>query len=142
MNRKRNVQFQKGFTLLEIMLVVVIIGLLAGLLIYNLAGTSDQARIDIARSACKGPLATAIGLYQLHTGSYPSSLEDLITKPADASNWRGPYLKEKPIDPWNEPYQYRYPGTHNPSGFDVYSKGLDKMDGTADDIGNWSESTN
>lgn len=131
-------RYQGGFTLLEIMLVVVIIGLLAGLLIYNLGGTREAAYEDIARSMCKGTLSTAIETYYLHNSVYPPSIDALVTRPSDAANWRGPYLKEMPVDPWKRPYQYKTPGTHNPSSFDVYSMGKDGADGTGDDIGNWS----
>jgi general secretion pathway protein G len=132
---------QSGFTLLEIMLVVVIIGIIAGLAIMNLVGTSEKAKEDLARSQIKGPLKTSISLYQLHTGSWPSGLNDLLTRPGNVPNWRGPYVEEVPRDPWGEEYQYRAPGSRNPSGFDLWSKGPDKQDGSADDIGNWAAAT-
>ena len=127
------------------MLVVVIIGLLAGFLIFNLAGTGEKAKIDIATSMCKGTLSTAIEMYHLHTGSYPTSdqwPQALLTRPSDAQGWHGPYLNETAMDPWNKPYQYKFPGVHNPSRFDVYSMGPDKTDGTPDDIGNWTDTSN
>ncbi len=139
--RRKTRLAQGGFTLLEIMLVVIIIGLLAGLLIYNLGGTREAAYEDIARSMCKGTLSTAIETYYLHTSTYPPNLDALLTPPSGVTNWRGPYLKEEPIDPWKHPYQYKYPGVHNPNSFDVYSMGKDGADGTADDIGNWAATT-
>lgn len=132
---------QSGFTLLEIMLVVVIIGIIAGFAIVNLMGTGEKAKKDLALGFVKGSLKTQISLYQLHCNSWPNSLNDLVTKPADANGWHGPYLDEFPKDPWDQPYQYRVPGTHNPNTFDVWSKGPDKTDGTADDIGNWADTT-
>jgi|ERR1051326_423158 general secretion pathway protein G len=131
--------FQSGFTLLEIMIVVVIIGVIASFAIVNLMNASEGAKIKLASGFVKGSLKSQISLYQLNCNAYPNSLNDLVTKPSDANGWRGPYLDEYPKDPWGEPYQYKYPGTHNPNSFDVYSKGPDKVDGTADDIGNWSD---
>src|ERR1043166_2658548 len=130
---------QSGFTLLEIMIVVVIIGVIAGFAIVNLMGTAEKTKIDLARGFVKGQLKTQIITYQLHCSSFPNSLNDLVTRPSDASGWHGPYLDEYPKDPWGEPYQYKYPGSHNPNSFDVYSKGPDKADGTGDDIGNWAD---
>jgi len=82
-------------------------------------------------------------------GAYPSTsegLQALITVPAgNADRWRGPYIMVKGdqnkilLDPWGNPYQYRYPGIHNTTGYDLWSKGPDGRDGTADDIGNWPE---
>ena len=137
----KNFRSQGGFTLLEIMIVVVIIGIIAGFAIVNLVGTSEGAKIDLARSFVKGALSTQVTLYQMHNNAYPSSVEALVSKPSDATNWRGPYLNEIPKDPWGEVYQIRVPGSHNASGFDLYSKGPDKADGTADDIGNWASTT-
>jgi general secretion pathway protein G len=135
-------KYQAGFTLLEIMIVVIIIGIIAGFAIVNLVGTTEDAKIKLARSMVKGSLATQVSIYQLHNNSYPPNIEALVTRPSDAPNWRGPYLNEIPKDPWGEIYQYRAPGAHNTSSFDLYSKGPDKTDGTADDIGNWSETSN
>ena len=137
----KHIKSRGGFTLLEIMIVVVIIGIIAGFAIVNFVGAGESAKIDLARSFVKGALATQVTIYQMHNNAYPSSVEALVNKPSDASNWRGPYLQEIPKDPWGEVYQIRVPGTHNPSGFDLYSKGPDKQDGTADDIGNWATST-
>ncbi len=136
-----------GFTLLEILVVLAIIGLVAGLAISKIGGIYDSAKIQTAelfvRTSVKLPLTT----FKFHTGDYPTTAEGfeaLITAPQrSASRWLGPYLEpaKVPLDPWNEPYQYAYPGTRNKGGFDVWSKGPDHQSGTEDDIGNWEAAT-
>jgi general secretion pathway protein G len=129
-----------GFTLVEILLVVTIIGILAALVIPKIAGRSDEARRKSAFSDVNGGIKTALGMYDVDTGKYPSSLNDLIAQPSDVKGWKGPYLDQLPVDPWGHPYVYVYPGRKNTTGFDLYSVGPDNQDGTADDIGNWMQS--
>jgi len=133
--QKRN----RGFTLVEMLLVVTIIGILAALVIPRIAGTSNTARITAATSDIKGGIKTAIDRYEVENGEYPKSLNDLVQKPSDAKNWSGPYLDEIPKDPWGHDYVYVFPGRNNPNGYDLYSVGPDGQDGTADDIGNWTK---
>ena len=129
-----------GFTLIEIMIVVVIISILAAMVVPRLTGRTEEARrkrtaVDVAS------LESAIDLYELDTGKLPAQLGDLFTAPADvpAGSWHGPYLKKrtKPIDPWNHDYIYRRPGEHNPEDYDLSSMGSDGRAGTDDDITNW-----
>ena len=128
----------KGFTLIEILLVVIIIGILVSLVAPRLAGRSEEARKQAAKADIDGGLSLALDLYEVDNGRYPGALEALVTKPSGASNWRGPYIKKGvPNDPWNAPYQYRYPGSRNSTGYDLYSTGPDQQDGTEDDIVNW-----
>lgn len=135
---KRNT---KGFTLIEILLVVIIIGILVGLVAPKLSGRSEEARIQAARADIEGGLALALDLYEVDNGRFPDSLQDLVTKGAGSGNWRGPYLKKGlPKDPWNEAYSYKNPGSHNPSGYDLFSKGPDRQEGSQDDIANWETS--
>jgi len=134
-NKKRN----HGFTLVEMLLVVTIIGILAALVIPKIAGTSDKARITAAMADIKGGIKTALDRYEVENGVYPKTLQDLVTRPNDAKNWSGPYLDAIPQDPWGQPYVYVYPGRNNTSGYDLYSIGRDGQDGTADDIGNWTK---
>jgi general secretion pathway protein G len=131
---------RRGFTLVEILLVVTIIGILAALVIPKIAGRSDEARRKSAFSDVNGGIKTALGMYDVDTGKYPSSLNDLIAQPSDVKGWKGPYLDQLPVDPWGHPYVYVYPGRKNTTGFDLYSVGPDNQDGTADDIGNWMQS--
>jgi general secretion pathway protein G len=133
---------QKGFTLLEIMVVVVIIGLLAAIVVPNFIGNIDTAAINRARQDIRG-VETALDLYRLDNFKYPSSedgLAALVTNPGEAAapNWK-PYLRRMPMDPWNKEYQYRNPGQR--SEYDVFSYGADGQEGGEGvnaDIGNWN----
>ena len=135
----------RGFTLIEIMVVVVILGILAALVVPNILGNVDTARITAAKQDIRG-IESALDMYRLDNFSYPSTqqgLEALVTQPADPSirNWRvGGYLKKLPKDPWGNPYQYLYPGTQGE--VDIWSMGADGQtggEGITADIGNWME---
>jgi len=129
-----------GFTLIEIMLVVIIIGILSAMVSPHLAGRSQQARNQAAKSDINSSIPLALDLYEMDLGHYPESLDYLRTAPGlDSQGWRGPYLKKKPIDPWERPYVYACPGQHNPASYDLHSAGSDGQAGTADDICNWGD---
>ncbi|MSR77440.1 MAG: type II secretion system protein GspG [Candidatus Omnitrophica bacterium] len=128
----------RGFTLIEILLVVIIIGILVSLVAPKLAGRSEEARVQAAKADIDGGISLALDLYEVDNGRFPTVLQDLVTKGSDSENWRGPYLKKGlSKDPWGNEYTYRYPGTHNPSGYDLFSKGPDKQENSEDDIANW-----
>jgi general secretion pathway protein G len=137
----------RGFTLLEILLAVAILGMLVALAVGNFGKIFDTATEDTARMFVSQSLQVPLQSYRTHMGNYPSTaegLQTLITPPSDkADRWRGPYITGDiiPLDPWKNPYQYRFPGVRNRTGYDVWSKGPDGQDGTADDIGNWSTAT-
>ncbi|WP_281362399.1 type II secretion system major pseudopilin GspG [Pararobbsia alpina] len=130
-----------GFTLLELLVVMVIIGLLAGLVAPRYFEQVGKSNTKIARAQIDS-LSKALDQYRLDMGAYPTteeSLQALMTKPQDASRWSGPYLqKAVPPDPWNRPYQYRSPGEH--SDYDLYSLGKDgQVGGTGEntDVTSW-----
>ena len=136
-----NIYKRSGFTLVEIMLVVIIIGALAAMIIPRLAGRGEEAKVKVAKSDINANLATALKLYELDNGSYPSTaqgLEALRVRPSTnplPQNWNGPYVEKEPLDPWGHPYVYVSPGDHR-SDYDLSSKG---KDGTSDkgEISNW-----
>ncbi|HEY1490960.1 MAG TPA: type II secretion system major pseudopilin GspG [Verrucomicrobiae bacterium] len=138
-NIVRETKLRRGFTLTELMLVVVIIGILAALVIPKIAGNSERARVTAATADINGGIKSALGQYEIDNGFYPKSLQDLLVQPANAKNWHGPYLDKLPVDPWSNPYIYYFPGKHNQTGYDLLSVGPDGKEGTDDDIVNWTK---
>ncbi len=136
-------QFSKkssAFTLIEIMVVVVVIGILAAIIIPQFMNTSDDARIAAAK-ATVSELDSAVERFYVQMDRYPTTEEGfsvLLTPPSgdDAKSWRGPYIKKLNDDPWGHPYQYACPGTHNQNGYDIWSRGKENTD-DANNIGNW-----
>lgn len=136
---------RSAFTLLEILVTLAIIGLLAGLAISNADKIFGQSQDAVAKIFVQDSLRTSLMRYKMDMGDYPSSAEGLsalLAAPGSKSDrWRGPYAEtpggKLPSDPWGEPYRYRYPGTKNKGGYDLFSSGADKVEGTEDDIGNW-----
>lgn len=135
-------QLRKAFTLIELLLVMVILVVLAAVVVPKFTGRSEQARVAAATTDVNN-LDNAIELFEQDAGRYPSNDEQLgvlVNQPQNARAWHGPYIKKGvPVDPWGNPYIYRYPGTQNPNGFDLYSTGPDGREGN-DDITNWSTS--
>lgn len=134
-------KYSSGFTLIEILLVVVIIGALSMMIIPRLSGRSEQAKVAAAKADINAHLATALKLYELDNGFFPSTaqgLEALEEKPTSnpiPQNWNGPYIERAPLDPWGNPYQYASPGRHRPD-YDLYSEGRDRK-AEDDNITNW-----
>ena len=132
-----------AFTLIEIMVVVVILGILAATIIPQFMGTTTDAKIGAAKSNI-AEIESALERYFIHMDRHPTTeegLKVLVEPPAgDEKKWRGPYVKMLRQDPWGNPYQYRAPGIHHPSSFDIWSRGADGADGGEGDkadIGNW-----
>lgn len=129
----------KGFTLIELMLVVIIIGALVAMVMPRLTGRGEQARVAAAKADIQANIATALKLYELDNGEFPSTEEGLgalLNKPASKNSWRGPYLEKSPIDPWGREYKYKSPGEHRQSDYDLYSLGKDGTE-SDDDVANW-----
>jgi general secretion pathway protein G len=122
-----------GFTLLELLVVIVIIGLLIGLVAPAVLHQLGNARVSVARQSI-ARLGSVLDLYKLDVGSYPSSdqgLEALLLKPADVPSWNGPYLQgsKLPVDPWNHSYLYRSPAVRQGLAYDLCSHGPDDTQG-------------
>lgn len=132
---------QRGFTLLELLVVLVILGLLAGYVAPKYFSQVGKSEVKTARAQIDG-LEKALDQYRIDTGHYPSNeqgLAALNAKPADEPRWAGPYLKKAlPNDPWGKPYQYQMPGEH--SEMDIFSFGRDGQPGGSGDgadVTNW-----
>ena len=133
-----------GFTLVELLLVLVILGILAAIVIPKFSGRTESAQITAAHTQIS-TFGTALNAFEIDTGSYPrgqDGLQQLVVQPPDVAGWRGPYLVSNiPLDPWQHPYSYEFPGRINTSGYDIISMGPDGQPGTADDIVNAGIST-
>jgi general secretion pathway protein G len=128
---------QSAFTLVELLLVMTILAILAGIVLPKMAGRGEEARVAAAKTQIS-TFDTALGAYEVDNGNYPrgqTGLQALMVRPRDAMNWHGPYMtKDIPLDPWQHPYVYQCPGRHNPSCYDLFATG---PDGTV--YGNWTE---
>jgi general secretion pathway protein G len=118
---------QGGFTLVELLLVLTILAILAGIVLPKMTGNTERARETSAVTQIQS-FGTALDAYEVDNGNYPRQLQDLVVKPRDALAWHGPYVEKIPTDPWQKPYMYQYPGRRNASGakgYDLYTTGPD-----------------
>ncbi len=143
MKTLRTPRRRAGFTLIEIMVVVVILGILAATIVPQFIGVTHDAKVSAAKSQV-AEIEGAMERLAMNLDRFPNADEALrlLVEPptGDDSKWRGPYLKKVRDDPWGNPYQYRAPGVHHPSSFDIWSRGADGADGGEGqnaDIGNW-----
>ena len=138
----RTIRNRRGaFTLVEIMVVVIVIGILAATIIPKFMGTTHDAKVATAKSNI-AELESDLERFNVQLDRYPSTeegLKVLVEKPTDDDGkWRGPYVKLLRPDPWGQPYQYKYPGTHHATGPDLWAKDPDAKDaGEGAEIGNW-----
>ncbi len=127
----------QGFTLVEMLLVLVILATLAAIVYPKVMGRGKEARI-IATKTQIASFKNALDNFEVDTGDFPkgrNGLMDLVNQPRDVVGWHGPYMDEIPRDPWNQEYIYERPGKHNPASFDIYSMG---PPGEQMVIGNWT----
>ncbi len=132
-----------AFTLVEIMVVVVVLGILAATIAPQFLHTAKDAKIGAAKSSI-AELEAALERFYINMDRHPTTeegLKVLVEAPSgEEKSWRGPYIKMLRPDPWGRPYEYRSPGIHHPTSFDIWSKGADGADGgegDAADVGNW-----
>jgi general secretion pathway protein G len=141
-NRRIGIAKSGGFTLLELMVVLLILGLLASIAAPRVAKYLRKAKVETAKIQIDA-LAAAVDSFNLDNGRFPAAeegLKALVDRPAELSTWDGPYIKKREslIDPWGNPYLYRLPGQKGE--FDLYTLGADRRvggEGDARDIGNW-----
>lgn len=143
--RTRKALRRRAFTLLEVLMVIVILGVLAALIVPQFMGTEKRAKVDLTKAQIEA-LGSDLERFRLHVGRYPTTDEGLavlLTAPDDeevAEKWAGPYIKKPARDAWQNDLIYESPGTYNENSYDLSSAGPDQQAGTDDDIKNW-EST-
>ena len=131
-----------GFTLVELLLVLVILAVLAAVVVPKFTKRSEQARVAAATTDIAN-LGVALDSFEVDIGRYPTNdegLKALMEQPGNAKDWKGPYLKRSlGNDPWGHAYIYKAPGSHNATSYDLFSYGPDGQEGGGDDIDNWSQ---
>ena len=141
--KSRTRPYEKGFTLIEILVVMVIIGMIAGVVGLRINSSIKKARVNATKAQISA-LEQGVSQFNLECGFYPEDLESLIRPPSSGRQCKGfppeGFLskKEIPKDPWQKDYSYSKPGTHNTDSYDLWSSGPDGEEGTSDDVANWA----
>ena len=136
-----------GFSLIEILIALALMGIILGLIVVNSESIFGGGQKKVAGLFVTKVVDVPLMAYRAHVGNYPSTeegLQALLVAPSGKSGrWQGPYIKTKDdlVDPWGNPYQYRYPGSHNKNSYDIWSMGPGGQSGDSDDIGNWKDSS-
>lgn len=131
---------RSGFSLIELLLVLVILSVLAALIMPRFTNRSEKARITAASTDIQN-IGTALKMFEVDNGRFPTSAEGitaLLQQPPGVTGWSGPYLERKEFnDPWGNAYIYRSPGQNNIDSYDLYSAGPNGQEGDEDDVTNW-----
>jgi general secretion pathway protein G len=133
--KRRPRRNRRGLTLIEILVVVTILGLIASIVGITVFGQLQEAQVDTCKVQIKN-ITDALELYKIKLNKYPTSAEGLTMLEKPPNN-KAPLMEHVPKDPWDSPYIYVCPGTHNPAKFDIRSKGPDGVEDTEDDVKNW-----
>jgi general secretion pathway protein G len=134
--QRRTPLAQSAFTLIELLLVLVILGILAAIVVPKFSGVSANAQKKAAATQIS-TFATSIDMFEVDNGHYPKTLNDLMVQPRDTQSWHQ-YMESIPLDPWQHPYVYVFPGKHRPNSYDLSSMGPDGKQGGDDDVINWT----
>jgi len=137
-SHRKTISRSRGFSLIEMLAVIVLIGIVAGIVVNQVGKNVDKGKWGAGKAAV-GKLSGSVDSYALDNGAPPSRLEDLVTKPGNAQNWQGPYAKASDLkDPFGHAFGYRFPGEHG--AFDLIFYGQDGQpggEGYSADLGNW-----
>jgi general secretion pathway protein G len=137
----RRLLSRRGFTLMELLIVLAIIGVIAAIAVPSFLGQQKKANVKATQASIHG-LESALDYFATdHDGDYPTSLDLLITNPGNDPKWSGPYLKggRLPLDAWGNELMYMFPAQNNVDKPDIYSAGPDRQPNTADDVTNWQQ---